>query len=136
MMTARLIIAIVSTLLEEVALVVIWRWGLPQLGIQLPLSVLIAVMVAWAAYASITFWIVTRTLKRKVLVGLPTMIGSKGKVVSQLAPEGQVIIKGELWGAESIDGNIDSGDGIMVVGEDGLKLVVRKFSRNDLKGAE
>jgi len=134
-MTARLILAIVSTSLEEAALVVIWRWGLPQIGIQIPLYVLIAVMVAWAAYSVITFWIVTRTLRRKALVGLPTMVGSKGKVVSQLAPEGQVMIKGELWGAKSIDRSIDSGEEVMVVGQDGLKLIVRKGNNSDLEGA-
>ena len=134
-MTGRLIFAIVSTLMVEVALVVIWRWGLPQIGIQIPLYVLIAVMVAWAAYSVITFWIVTRTLRRKALVGLPTMVGSKGKVVSQLAPEGQVMIKGELWGAKSIDRSIDSGEEVMVVGQDGLKLIVRKGNNSDLEGA-
>ncbi len=133
MMTARLILAIVSTSLEEVALVVIWRWGLPQLDIVLPLYVLITVMVAWVAFAVTTFWIVTRTLRRKETVGLPTMVESKGKVVSQLAPEGQVIIKGELWGAKSTDSNIESGEGIVVVAQDGLKLIVRRAGIGDLE---
>lgn len=133
MMTARLILAIVSTSLEEVALVVIWRWGLPQLDIVLPLYVLITVMVAWVAFAVTTFWIVTRTLRRKETVGLPTMVESKGKVVSQLAPEGQVIIKGELWGAKSTDSNIESGEGIVVVAQDGLKLTVRRAGIGDLE---
>jgi len=62
------------------------------------------------------------------------MVGSKGKVVSQLAPEGQVIIKGELWGAESVDRNIDKGEQVMVVGQDGLKLIVRKGSKSDSEG--
>jgi len=126
MMTARLIIAIVSTVLEEVALVVIWRWGLPHLGINLPLYVLIAAMVLWAVYAVTTFWIVTRALRKKAVIGLPTMIGGRGKAVSPLAPEGQVIIKGELWGARSVDRDIDTGEWIMVVGQDGLKLIVRR----------
>ncbi|GAF92028.1 unnamed protein product, partial [marine sediment metagenome] len=51
MMTARLISAIVSTLLEEAALVVLWLWGLPQLGIELPLFVLFTVMAVWAVCA-------------------------------------------------------------------------------------
>ena len=133
MMTARLILAIVSTSLEEVALVVIWRWGLPQLDIVLPLYVLIIVMSAWAAFAVTIFWIVTRTLRRKETVGLPTMVESKGRVVSQLAPEGQVIIKGELWGAKSTDSNIESGEGIVVVAQDGLKLIVRRAGIGDLE---
>ena len=126
MTTARLILAIVSTALEEVAIVVIWRWLLPEFGIELPPAVLIAVMVAWALFAAALFVFTTRTLKRQTVVGLPTMIRSKGKVASSLTPEGLVRIKGELWGATSAEGNIDAGEQIEVVGEDGLKLVVRK----------
>ena len=96
------------------------------LGINLPLYVLIVAMVLWAVYAVTTFWIVTRALRKKAVIGLPTMIGGRGKAVSPLAPEGQVIIKGELWGAKSIDEDIDTGDGVVVVGQDGLKLIVRR----------
>lgn len=135
MTTARLIIAIVSTLAVEAALFTIWRWVLPEWGIEIPLAVLISVMVAYAIFAIVDFWFVTLILRRQTVVGLPTMIGSKGKVVSPLAPEGQVIIKGELWGAESIGRNIDSGEEVTVVGQDGLKLIVRKAD-SDLKGTE
>ena len=128
MTTARLILAIVSTSLEEVAIVAIWRWLLPEFGIELPLAVLIAVMVAWAAFGTALFVFTTRTLKRQTVVGLPTMIGSRGKVASSLVPEGMVKIKGELWGATSPEGNVDTGEQVEVVGEDGLKLVVRKVS--------
>ena len=136
MTMARLILAIVSTAAVEAALYVIWRWVLPEWGIEIPLAVLIGVMVAWAVFAVVDFWFVTRTLKRQTVVGLPTMIGSKGKVARPLAPEGQVRIKGELWGAEAIDRHIDSGENIIVVGQDGLKLIVRKATNTDLKRAE
>ncbi len=130
MTTARLIVAIVSTLTVEGAMVVIWRWVLPEFDTELPLAVLIAVMAAYAVFAVADFWFVTRILKRQTIVGLPTMIGSKGKVASPLAPEGLVMIKSELWGAESNEGNIDKGEGVMVVGQDGLKLTVRRSSFN------
>lgn len=130
MTAARLILAIVSTLAVEAALFTIWRWVLPDLEIEISLAVLIAVMSAYAVFAIVDFWFVTRILKRQTIVGLPTMVGSKGKVASPLAPEGQVIIKGELWGAESIDKNLDRGEEVMVVGQDGLKLVVRKAGSN------
>ena len=128
MTTARLILAIASTSLEEVALWIIWRWGLPQLGIELPFSVLVVVMVAWAAFAVIMFIFVTKTLRRQVVVGLPTMVGSKGKVASPLAPEGFVSIKSELWGARSTEGNVDKGERVTVVGQDGLMLIVCRDS--------
>ena len=125
---ARLILAIASTLAVEAALFTVWRWVLPDLDIEIPLAVLIAVMVAWAVFAVLDFWFVSRILRRQTLVGLPTMIGSKGKAANPLVPEGQVRIKGELWGAKSIDGNVDSGQVVMVVGQDGLQLSVRKLT--------
>ena len=96
------------------------------MDVELPLAVLIAVMVVWAAYAVTNFWIVTRALRRKAVLGLPAMVGSRGKVLSPLTPEGQVRIKGEIWGARSVDGDIDRGGEVMVVGQDGLKLIVRR----------
>lgn len=133
MTTARLIIAIVSTLAEEFALYAVWRWVLPEFDIQVPVWVLIAVMVAWAVFAIVNFIFVTRTLKRQAVVGLPTMAGSKGKARSPLSPEGQVMIKGELWGAKSIDGDIDTGEVVTVVGQDGLQLIVRRAGTGNLR---
>ena len=125
MTVARLILAIISTSLEEVAIVAIWRWLLPEFGIRLPLAVLIGVMVAWAAFSVALFVFTTRTLKKQVVVGLPTMIGSKGKVASSLAPEGLVRIKGELWVAKSEGSEMQPDREVIVVGQDGLRLVVR-----------
>ena len=136
MTTARLILAIVSTLAVEAALFTIWRWVLPEWGIEIPLAALIAVMVAYAIFAVVDFWFVTLILRRQAVIGLSSMIGSKGKVTSPLDPEGLVTIRGELWGAESIDRNIGSGERIMVVGQDGLKLIVRKVGNSNLKETE
>ena len=126
MMTTRLILAIVSTLLEEAALAALILWGLPLLGIRLPLGVLISLMAALAAFAVITYWLGSRALRKKPVVGLPDMVGSKGKVVSALAPEGLVRIKGELWESKSDGRRIKAGEEVTVVGQDGLKLIVHR----------
>ncbi len=125
-MSIRLILAIFSTLLEEAALVVIVLWALPQLGIRIPLAGLIAMMVAWGAFSVITYRMGSRALRREPVLGLPDMVGSKGKVVSPLAPEGLIKIKGELWIAKSKGRRIDTGEQVTVVGQDGLKLIVRR----------
>ena len=130
-MSGRLIIAIVSTVLEEVALAVGVLWGLPRLGIHIPLWVLIIVMLAWGAYAVITYRMGSRALRRKPVVGLPDMIGSKAKVVSPLAPEGVIKIKGELWVAKSAGRRIEAGEEVIVVGQDRLKLAVRTTNPDD-----
>ena len=130
-MSARLIIAIVSTLLEEAAIAAIVLWALPQINVHIPLPGLIVLMAVWLTYSVTTFKKGSRALRKKHVVGLPNMVGSKGKVASLLAPEGLVRIKGELWVAESIDGEIEIGSKVIVVEHDGLKLVVRESSAAD-----
>ena len=135
-MSGRLIIAIVSTALEEAALAAGVLWGLPRLGIHIPLWVLIVTMLAWCTYTVITYRMGSRALRRKPVHGLTAMLGSEGKVVSPLVPEGMVRIKGELWRAKSASGGMDTGEEVTVVGQDGLKLIVRKSSPGGLEGTE
>ena len=104
----------------------VWRWGLPFLGLRLPLSVLIVVMAVLATYAVVSFQVGSRALRKKPVVGLTTMEGGSGKVVRPLNPEGMVMVEGELWEAKSVEGNIAKGEEVIVVGQDGLKLTVRK----------
>lgn len=133
-MTVRLIFAIFSTLMEEAALVVIVLWGLPELEIHIPLAGLIALMVVWGAYSVASYRVGSRALRKEVVAGLPAMVGTRGKVVSSLAPKGLVRIKGELWGATSSGANVDVGEEVVVVGQDGLRLVVDKNGSGNSKG--
>ncbi len=127
----RLIFAIISTLLEETAIVVIVLWGLPEIGVRIPLWGLIALMVVWGVYSITTYRMGSRALSKKPLVSLPDMVGSKGKVVSPLTPEGLVKIKGELWIAKSVGDEIEVGREVLVVGQDRLKLVVHASGTTD-----
>ena len=133
-MRGRLILAIISTILEESAIAVIVLVGLPHLDIHVPLWGLIALMVAWGAYSITTYRMGSRALRKKPEIVLP-LISSKGKVVSPLTPGGIIRIKGELWQATSIDGNIDNGEEVTVVGQDGLKLICMR-NPDDLKDGE
>jgi len=128
-MTIKLILAILSTLLEEAALVAIVLWGLPKLGIQIPLGGLIALIAALGIYAVISYRIGSQALRKKPLIGLPAMVGSKGEVVSSLTPEGLIRIKGEIWKAKSDSRRIDAGEEVAVVGQDGLRLIVSESKR-------
>jgi len=132
-MKGRLIIAIISTVLVEVALAAGVLWGLPKLDIHIPLWVLIIAMVAWIAYAVTTYRMGSRALKKRPIAGLIDMLGSEGKAVSSLTPEGMVRINGELWRAKSTSGRVDTGEQVTVVGQDRLKLIVCKRSPDDLE---
>jgi membrane-bound ClpP family serine protease len=126
MMSGRLIVAIVTTLAEEAALAALVLWGLPRVGVNLHVGVLIALMAALAAFAMITYLMGSRALKRRPVVGLPAMVGARGKTVSDLAPEGTVRIKGELWESRAEGRRISAGVKVIVVGQEGLKLIVRR----------
>ena len=129
----RLVLAVISTGLEEVAIWAIWRWVLPDFGIRLSWLPLIVIMIAWAAFGTWLFILTTRTIKQQAQVGLPSMVGSRGRVVGTLNPEGMVKIRGELWGAVSGGGKIGEGEEVIVVGEDSLKLTVRKADGAEAK---
>ncbi len=126
----RLITAVISTLLEETAIAAIVLWGMPRIGVQLPqwgsIVLLIVLMVGWGTWSIITYRKGSEALRREPLAGLPNMIGTRGQVVSPLAPEGLVKIRGELWVAESENEEINPGGEVTVVGQNRLKLIVRQ----------
>ena len=135
MISARLIYAIVSILLEEAAIVVIVLVGLPQIGIKIPLGVLITVMLVFAVFSVLLYQAGSRALRRTP-VALSVMTGSKGKVVTPLAPVGFIKIKDELWEAESVGDKISIGKEVMVIKQDGLKLIVRQRNMDDLEATK
>ena len=130
-MTARLIVAIISTILEEAAIVIIVRWALPTIDIHIPLPGLVTLMVAWGAWSVFIYRIGSRALRKKLVISLPDMLGGKGVIVSPLVPEGMVRIKGELWVAQSASSEMESGRKVIVVGQEGLKLIVRESGTGD-----
>jgi membrane-bound serine protease (ClpP class) len=129
MISARLIIAIITTALEEAAIAVVILWLLPKIDVHLPLAVLIILMLAWAGFAVFSYRMGSRALKRKPEGGLADMLGTRGEVVKRLDPEGMVRIKGELWKAKSAGRKIESGEEVTVVGQKGLKLIVEREGR-------
>ena len=126
MTTTRLIIAIITTSLEETAIAAIGLWLLPKIDVNLPLFVIILVMVAWAGFAVFSFRLGTRALRKKPEGGMADMMGMKGEVVKRLDPEGMVRIKGENWKAKSAGRKIEPGEEVIVVGQKRLRLIVER----------
>ncbi len=96
--SGRLITAVVSSLLEETALVIVVLWGLPRLGVRMPLwgsiTLLVFVMAVWGTWSVIIYRKGSQALRMKPVVGMPYMIGSRGEVVTPLTPYGLVKIRG------------------------------------------
>jgi membrane-bound ClpP family serine protease len=129
MMTTRLIIAIITTALEEAAIAVAVLWLLPKIDVHIPLFALILIMLAWLGLAVFTYHMGSRALRKKPAGGLSDMLGTRGEVVRSLDPEGMIRIRGELWEAKSAGRKINAGEEVIVVGQKGLKLVVEREGR-------
>jgi len=126
MRKSRLAFAILATLGEEIALALFVLLGLPRLGVTIPLGGLIAMMAGLATYGVFSYRLGSRALLKKPLAGFTDMVGSKGTVVEPLAPRGTIKIKGELWEAESAEQKINAGEEVTVIGQQGLRLMVRR----------
>ena len=124
-MSGRLVLAIITTLIEEAALAAVFLVGLPELGIETPLWLLIVVMAAWVTLAVFAYRMGSRALKKKPLMGLPSVVGGRGTVVRALEPEGLIRIGNELWTARTGGETIDVGEEVVVVGQDRTRLIVR-----------
>lgn len=129
MINVRLVWAIVTNLLEEAAIALAVIWVLPRIGVNLSWWSLIILMPAWLVFSVFTYQKGSRALLLKPMAGLSNMVGSKGRVVNALSPSGMVSIRGELWDAVSAGTKLEVGVEVEVVGQEGLKLVVRKLER-------
>ena len=69
-----------------------------------------------------------KTHRRKVATGKEGLIGEIGRARTDIDPEGQVQVHGEIWSAYA-DEPIPSGERIRVVEVDGLQVKVEKVSR-------
>ena len=123
---ARLVLAVISMAAEQAGIWAVLYLLLPEMGVKVHIWVIMVVMAAWFIIGIWLFIIGTRMLSKQAITGLSSMIGQKGKAAVRLAPDGMVKIKGELWSAVSPDSAIEPGENVIVTGEDGLKLHVRK----------
>jgi membrane-bound serine protease (ClpP class) len=91
--------------------------------------VTVILTVTFFAFA-ISFGI--KAQRRKPTTGTEGIIGETGEVITDLNPEGQVRVHGELWSATTNDGSIlDKGTRVEVTGVTNLKLTVRKRKLNN-----
>ncbi len=94
---------------------------LPEMRIHLATA--IAVTLPFAAITVFLVTIVVRARAAKVVTGKEGMIGESGLAVSDLTPEGRVLVRGEYWNAVATT-PLKSGDQVRVTAIDRLNLTV------------
>ena len=99
-------------------------------GIRLSWYVVVPTVGTTAALVFFAVSMGIRALYRPSVTGESAMVGRVGVTRSALAPEGQVMIDGELWRAVSQDGTVAAGEPVQVAAIDGLTLkVIRSAQR-------
>ena len=127
MRRGRLIVAILTSLLDEALIIAVILWGLPRLGVQIPLYVTILVCLGFGLFAFLIYIMGSRALLKQPVKGFTDLVEMQGQVVVRLNPEGTVKIAGELWDARSENGDIEVGTRVEVVSQKGYKLIVRRY---------
>ena len=108
-------------------------FGQPQMAPFGTLS--IPLVIGWSLLLGVVFFFMVmmavRAQKRRPTTGNEGLIGEIGRVTQDLSPEGTVLIWGERWRAETVDGqSIPVGSDVEVVEVQGMRLRVRRKERS------
>jgi membrane-bound serine protease (ClpP class) len=88
------------------------HWG-TAIGLALPFSLITVLLVSLAI----------RARRNKVQTGAEAMIGSTGSAVTELSPEGKILVRGEYWNAVAPE-PVPAGASVRVTAIHNLKLTV------------
>ena len=95
-------------------------------GMAISMNILFMTILSLVAVVAVLAWIVVKAHMKKVVTGIEPLRGKKGLVKITLSPRGKVFIEGEIWDADSIEGDIPEGAEIVVHAVNGFKIKVKK----------
>jgi len=99
----------------------------PNPDLQVSLQVIIPTV---GTLAVLTLFVVRRALQaqtQRVATGASGLLGETGTASTDLRPEGQVFVHGELWNATSPQG-VKRGEKVRVIQVNGMQLLVERLS--------
>src|SRR6058998_315367 len=103
----------------------------PEIGLRVSWWAIVPMVGATAGLFLFVIAAGVRALARRQLLGPSGLVGQLATVKERLAPEGQVLVSGEIWRAVAEGEPVDAGARVRVVAVDGLTLRVAKA---DTKG--
>lgn len=116
-----LLLVLDEAIMVAIVLVILWKAGVTLSPLVITIVVLLMAVLVFVVYRAIT-----STAKMKVTGGKKGMLGLPGNVVTPLDPEGLIRVHGELWKAKCTDDTIVTQEKVIVVGIQGLKLIVKR----------
>lgn len=91
-------------------------------------QVILLFVILTAAFFIFAIGFAIKAQTRKPVTGIEGIIGETGETVTDLSPEGQIMVHGEIWNAECLDGSVNKGTKVKVEKVINLKLIVRKIT--------
>jgi membrane-bound serine protease (ClpP class) len=100
-------------------------------AMEISMELIIFVVVLTAVFFLFAISLGIKAQKKKPVTGISGLIGEIGETVSPLSPDGKIKVHGEFWDAESIDGAIEAGAQVEVVGISKMKLKVKSHEKTN-----
>jgi membrane-bound serine protease (ClpP class) len=94
-------------------------------AIQSSRTILLSVSLGMSAIFAVVVFKVAQARRLRVKVGAEQLIGSAGTAISDLTPQGEVRVQGQIWRAETLGESVKHGEHVEVVGREGLVLRVK-----------
>ncbi len=117
---------VLASLLDDIVLLALVFLGLWLFHIPITWWIILIVVVVIIAFFLVVHKAVIPAIRRRKVSGAEGMIGITGRVTQPLKPKGMIKIRDEYWKATCIDGEVNIGEDVEVVGINGLDLEVRK----------
>jgi membrane-bound serine protease (ClpP class) len=108
--------------------VMLFRSGSTLDVVSLSWQVILLVVALTSAFFIFAIGMGVRAQRLKPVTGVQGIIGEAGEAMTDLKPDGQVKIHGEIWNATSLDGPLKRGTAVTVELVENLRLKIRKHS--------
>ncbi len=94
--------------------------------IKISWQVILIIVILTSAFFLFAISFGIKAQGRRPTTGIEGMIGETGEAITNLEPEGQISVRGEVWNAESLEGSVSKGSRVKIDGVSNLKLLIRK----------
>jgi membrane-bound ClpP family serine protease len=124
--TLKAWLLVLVSLVDEAVFLVLAFLALRYFRVDITWPVILVVVLAAVIFLFVINKAVIPAMRRRKTTGADGMVGLTVSVTGALTPGGTIKINDEYWQAKSLDGDINAGEEVEVVGISGLTLEVKR----------
>ncbi len=117
-----------ASLIDDILLLVILFVVLKIFHVKITWEIILAVVVVVVVFFFVIHKAIVPGLRRRKVTGAEALLGETGVVTQALNPQGMIKIQDEYWKAKSVEGTINEGEQVEVLGISGLIMEVKRKS--------